>query len=112
MIFNDPCNKTICENGGTCIVDEDIGPHCNCTNDCSGPSCSVCGDCIKFGSFCENNSICYLCPTNDDLCGMFGPGNETNVHAGCNCTSTGFDGLLCDTAVTTLLFDLTTTSTG
>lgn len=40
LIFSDKCSKIACQNGGTCVIENEMAV-CNCTEKYTGDSCQT-----------------------------------------------------------------------
>ena len=103
----DPCENTICQNGGNCV-----DGACNCptgftgancqtvvaTDPCEGVTCYNGGTCISGVCSCPPGFSGANCQTYTNLCaGVTCYNGGTCVNGTCNCP-TGFSGTNCQTA--------------
>ncbi|XP_065164400.1 protein eyes shut [Atheta coriaria] len=72
-----PCGGDYCSNGGTCWLDPNIRPHCNCPDPYYGEKCERIYDCLEHK--CRNEGYC--------------------LEGRCVC-KVGYVGALCETGLT------------
>lgn len=54
IFFSEPCEKTYCSWGATCVVSENGKPLCQCPTDCPSTSEPVCGsDNVTYTNYCH-----------------------------------------------------------
>ena len=98
----DYCERnTTCNNHGTCIDNDSSSYACQCDLGYAGINCKSCDDGYLLKDINEHESICVICPINDEgnICSNHGQCIlDQDNQAICNCND-GYRGELCSSPI-------------